>query len=182
MKSTLLQVGPVLIGIVILLALIRRGRLDHTKIGLVRPQGPWLPLIAAFAIYLVVLEIVSIKTGLLDHQVRPWRFGTPETIIRIIGIVLLTPFLEETIFRGVLQSEIRERAPAWFAILGQGTVFTLFHAVSLIDSQTVLFDVALLLGEGCFYGWTRQRTRSLYPSMVMHGLGNSVAVLERLMV
>jgi len=182
MKSTLLQVGPVLAGSIFMLMLVRRRRLDREKIGLVTPQGAWLLLVGAFAVYLGLLELVSFKTGLLDHQVRPWMFNTPEVIVRVIGIVLLTPFLEETIFRGVLQSEIRERAPLGFAIVGQALVFTAFHGLTLMESKTVVFDIAQLFLEGVFYGWVRYKTGSLYPSMVMHGLGNSVAVLERLLM
>ncbi len=47
--------------------------------------------------------------------------------------------------------------------------------------ETALFDIAILFREGGFYGRVRYKTSSLYPSMVMHGLGNSVAVLERLL-
>ncbi|MBB3811434.1 hypothetical protein [Pseudochelatococcus contaminans] len=47
--------------------------------------------------------------------------------------------------------------------------------------ETALFDIAILFREGGFYGRVRYKTSSLYPSMVMHGIGNSVAVLERLL-
>jgi hypothetical protein len=42
MNHTLLQVGPVIFAAAILIAVIRSGRLDRTKIGLKAATGPWV--------------------------------------------------------------------------------------------------------------------------------------------
>ena len=118
----------------------------------------------------------------LPEEFRNLDLGALATAIRIVGIVILAPFAEETLFRGVLQSELRDRMAAWPAILIQAAVFTALHALSLVGSSTVAFDIAQLLFEGTIYGWVRHTTRSLYPSMAMHAMGNAVAVLERLLL
>jgi membrane protease YdiL (CAAX protease family) len=116
----------------------------------------------------------------VTREVNPWRYGTLETSIRIVGIVLVTPFVEETIFRGVLLWKLKERTGLAIAVAGQAIIFTAFHAMSLVGSTTLTFDIAQLLAEGAYFGWVRSKTGSLYPSMAMHGLGNAVAVMERL--
>lgn len=182
MRTTLLQVGPVLVAALFLIALIRIGRLRRDKIGMVPPVGRWVLWIALFAAYLALFEWISIRAGLTAREVHPWHLGALATAIRIVGIVILAPFAEETLFRGVLQSELRDRMAAWPAILIQAAVFTALHALSLVGSSTVAFDIAQLLFEGTIYGWVRHTTRSLYPSMAMHAMGNAVAVLERLLL
>lgn len=126
--------------------------------------------------YLLVLELVSRRTGLLVVEVKPWQFGPLAVALRILGIVVLTPFVEEMIFRGVLQGALQSRTGTAVAIAGQALVFTLYHAVALVDSYNVVFDVVQLFAEGAYYGWARHVTRSLYP---MHATGNAMAVVER---
>lgn len=182
MNHTLLQVGPVVFAAAILIAVIRSGRLDPTKIGLKAATGPWVIFLLTYVLYLGFSELIAVRTGLVTREVNPWRYGTLETSIRIVGIVLVTPFVEETIFRGVLLWKLKERAGLAIAVAGQAIIFTAFHAMSLVGSTTFTFDIAQPLVEGAYFGWVRSKTGSLYPSMAMHGLGNAVAVMERLLL
>ena len=182
MHDTLLQVLPVLGAFILLRVLIRIGRLARQRIALQAPVGPYFALVAGFVAYLLVLEVISWRVGLLTAEVKPWQFGPWTIALRILGIGVLTPFVEEVIFRGVLQGALQSRTTAVVAIVGQALVFTLCHALALVDSHTVVFDIAQLFAEGAYYGWARLLTRSLYPSMAMHAMGNAMAVAERLML
>lgn len=87
--------------------------------------------------------------------------------------VLLVPFVEELLFRGVLLSALLERGPAdpevrrRRAVIVSSVVFGLFHVdPHIIPATAVLGAVAAIL---------RLRSGSLWPAVTLHGLNNAVA-------
>lgn len=82
----------------------------------------------------------------------------------ILGISVLTPVLEELIFRGVIQGELRKAMPEWAAIIIQAVVFAAYH-MQPVQSSYVLLPGLLL---GLAYYWTR----SIWVPIAMHCLFN----------
>jgi membrane protease YdiL (CAAX protease family) len=85
----------------------------------------------------------------------------------VVLFALVAPVVEEATFRGVGQSLLRflGRTPSLLLV---GVAFGLAHG--LVEALLVLvpFGVAL--------AWLRDRTRSIVPGMVVHGLFNGVAL------
>jgi membrane protease YdiL (CAAX protease family) len=83
-------------------------------------------------------------------------------------LVLIPPLCEETFFRGILFRGILARFGAAVAIAATSILFALFHAM---DIQKIL-----MLILGCYFGFLVYITRSLWASIVAHGV-NNLAVL-----
>jgi membrane protease YdiL (CAAX protease family) len=93
----------------------------------------------------------------------------------VAGIVLLdacvfAPVLEETIFRGLLYGALRTRLHVGPAALASAGIFAAAHGYGLIGFASVLVS-------GCIWAWAYERTRSLLPGMIAHGVNNVAASL-----
>ena len=83
-------------------------------------------------------------------------------------VVIAAPIVEELMFRGVGFGLLRPRG-RWPAILVTGAAFAAIHG--LIEGFPLLF----LFGVGL--AWLRERTGSVYPCILLHGLFNGLALL-----
>jgi uncharacterized protein len=80
---------------------------------------------------------------------------------------LVAPFVEELTFRGLGQSLLAFLG-RWPSIVLVGLSFGLAHG--LIEALLVLVPFGMALA------WVRDRTDSVYPGMVVHGLFNGIAL------
>lgn len=97
--------------------------------------------------------------------------------LSIVTIVGFAPILEEVLFRGFLQSFIRQHLGSKLAILITSLCFSFFHyspeqGVSNISIIGSLFPFAL------FLGFTYEKQGSLAASMVLHALFNAISVVN----
>jgi sodium transport system permease protein len=97
----------------------------------------------------------------------------PLRLAWLIFVVAVTPaFCEEIVFRGVLLQGFLRKMPAHLAILASSFVFGVFH---------LSFETAIRLLPSMFLGALLAivvtRTRSIFPSMLMHFVNNAMAVL-----
>jgi membrane protease YdiL (CAAX protease family) len=89
------------------------------------------------------------------------------------GILIIgaAPLSEEIFFRGFMYGGLRRRLPWWAAALIAGLVFGLLHYTGP-DSIGVVPQLAAL---GFILAWLYERTGSLWPPILMHGLNNALA-------
>jgi membrane protease YdiL (CAAX protease family) len=80
---------------------------------------------------------------------------------------LMAPVLEEMLFRGIILRSFLRRYPPGVAIVHSAAVFGLAHL------NVYQFFGAMLIGG--VTGWLYERTRSLWPGIVLH-VGYNVAV------
>jgi hypothetical protein len=92
--------------------------------------------------------------------------GTPLAVAALLGIVVI-PFLEEVLFRGLLQSALVSRMGARPGIILTALLFALLHGLA---SFVPVLALALLLGE------LRQRTGSLWASYAAHLFHNGLQI------
>ncbi len=85
-----------------------------------------------------------------------------------ILICLIPGITEEIAFRGLIQHWLHTVLKPWRAIILTAALFTALH-LSII-SAPVLFLAGMLLG------WVKWKSRSLYPSMLMHILYNWISI------
>lgn len=103
---------------------------------------------------------------------NPLYFG-----LAVISIILLAPLIEETLFRGFLQTYIRQHLGSKQAIIITSACFSLFHYstgqglgnISIIIS---LFVLAL------FLGFLYEKQGSLLAPMFLHGSFNAISVIN----
>ncbi|MBU0601072.1 MAG: CPBP family intramembrane metalloprotease [Gammaproteobacteria bacterium] len=88
-------------------------------------------------------------------------------IAMFVMVCVLAPVVEEMLFRGVILRSFLHQYPRGFAIAASSVLFGLAHM------NVYQFTVALVLGVSA--GWLYERTRSLWPCIVLHAAYNSAS-------
>ena len=94
---------------------------------------------------------------------------TPALFVMSLAVMaVLAPLVEEMVFRGLLYGWLAGRWGTTAAWLVSSVVFAAAH----VEPAHVL----LVLPLGLWFGWLRQRTDSLWPSLMAHVVNNGLAV------
>ncbi|MBS0648347.1 MAG: CPBP family intramembrane metalloprotease [Verrucomicrobia bacterium] len=89
------------------------------------------------------------------------------TMLALITIVVIAPFIEEFLFRGTLQTYFKQRLSAKKAIILTSLCFALFH----FSPEQGLGNLSLipsLFTFACFLGYVYERQGSLFASVGLH--------------
>ncbi|MDE3190192.1 MAG: CPBP family intramembrane metalloprotease [Acidobacteriota bacterium] len=130
--------------------------------------------VGAIAVIYAVEAIVSLiplpqspgkEQGLAPTHWEPSHAGA--FAANVVLFALVAPFVEELTFRGVGQS-LLAFAGRWPSIVTVGVAFGLAHG--LLEALLVLIPFGVALA------WLRDRTDSVLPGMVVHGLFNGIAL------
>lgn len=166
------------VGLVVMPTIMTRKREYLRKVlgVLRRPTSViwWLPFLM-WAGYMVVTLAVSSAAAFLpfvdseqlqnvgfDNLTHPYEY-----ILAFFALVILPPVAEELLFRGYLFGRLREKFGFWLTTLVVSVVFGLVHL-----QWNVGIDVAVL---SVFLCYLRERTGSIWASMVLHGIKNGLA-------
>ena len=106
------------------------------------------------------------EQGLTPTHWEPAHAGAFAANLVLFAVV--APFVEELTFRGLGQSLLRFFVGRWPSIVLVGFTFGLAHG--LLEALLVLVPFGIALA------YVRDRTDSVYPGMVVHGLFNGVAL------
>lgn len=132
-----------------------------SKVGLTARALPWQFLISLTGIGLGYTEYVIL---------RPEPLATSLTLDQIwfpaLVLFIFTGFLEEIIFRGVMQRAATESLGR-LGVLYVSIVFAVLH----LGYQSVL-DVVFVFVVAMFFGFVVTRTRSILGVTIAHGLTN----------
>ncbi|MBN1668773.1 MAG: CPBP family intramembrane metalloprotease [Anaerolineales bacterium] len=116
--------------------------------------------------YGLVLQLVGVETP--DSLGAALDAGVAQGWL-VLGAALVAPFVEEIFFRGFLFAGLKRRFHWIWAALISNTLFTLNHLEPLS-----LFPVFVL---GLALTYIYQRSRSIWPGVLMHTLVNSCALI-----
>lgn len=94
-------------------------------------------------------------------------------IVTILIITLIGPVAEEMAFRGYIQGMLRKKFNANFTIVLTALIFCLFHSLSVFPQ---IFVTAIILS------FVKELSGSLLPSIVIHCLNNTVALVASVFV
>jgi uncharacterized protein len=152
--------------------------------GTVRPPRPWqfglrgAPL--KFAAQMAVLGALAyfLFTLLYAAIVRP---DNPQRVVEDLGadtsnfllvvgalvVIVVAPFCEELFFRGMLFTVLRQRMPLWPAAVIDGVLFGFVHGSLVI--------VPILAALGVMFCYVYERTGSIFPTIALHALNNTIA-------
>ena len=114
----------------------------------------------------------------LAVQFLKMTFGAPlYLLLAVLTIILFAPLIEETLFRGFLQSFIRQHLGSKQAIFITSLLFALFHyspeqGLGNIPIVGSLFALAL------FLGFLYEKKGSLLAPMALHASFNAISVLN----
>ncbi len=160
-----------------ILFLARRSGESLVRIGLSRTGlfSEIPPALGSYAVFLPVYYFIvcTINARLVDNEQQelvrqisehPSLLASP---FFLAAICLLTPFIEEFFFRGLLYSGLRAFIPVFPAVIGSAAVFALFHGLT---AALPIFSL------GCLLAFIRERTRTLLPVTVVHGIHNGLTL------
>jgi membrane protease YdiL (CAAX protease family) len=103
-------------------------------------------------------------------------WGSPAVVaITVLDVVVLTPVLEELLFRGLLFATLRRGLGAPSAALASAAVFALAHGYGVLGFASVFWSALL-------WAWAYERTGSLLPCIAAHAADNLSASLSVLLV
>lgn len=133
-------------------------------------RGAWRDVILALVLTLVPLTFVSMHWpvewgGPGPRSLRPWQ------ALDSLGGGVAAAFIEETFFRGWLQTLTVRRWGPWAGIPLATLAFALIHLVTLVGWLRVA-----TFFPGLVMGWLRWRHGSVLPSILYHALCNVWAV------
>jgi uncharacterized protein len=163
----------IVLGVVLLIA---RG-LDKREVFALQPPpslGRAVGYMAAgFLAILAVNAVLSPflhagkEQGLVPDRWEPSHAGAFAANFAVI--VVVAPIVEELTFRGFGFTALSGYVPAWAAVLLVGIAFGAWHGL------IVAFPA--LASLGAIFAYVRLKTRSVYPTMVMHAIFNAGALL-----
>ncbi|WP_395742147.1 lysostaphin resistance A-like protein [Prosthecobacter sp.] len=185
MVSQALRIIFSLLGLLILIFGVTGGR---APLGyLVPPQpvsesgrGRWLGVLGWCIASLVLIHLFTLGYALAFERVmgRPLesqfvaRLLQTETLPRLLGMVLaggvFVPFLEEVVFRGLMQDWLGRRLPAFLNVVLVSSVFGVIHGLEMA------VPIAFI---GMLLSLLRLRYRSLWPCIMLHSLNNSLMII-----
>lgn len=161
----------------------RHGLPFPAALGLPLPLPRGLPRVffGGMLLQVAVLLIVVLlppPPDLVSPLERLLRQGAWAMWLVLVVAVVIAPFVEEVLFRGLLLGALRRHWPFPLAALAVTVVFTALHA-----SQTRTYWPAL---AGIFLcGWVlaglRERSGSLWPPVALHMGFNAMAFLPLLL-
>lgn len=143
-------------------------------------------IVAVPSWYVLLIVVGTVGAALLNHghalpsnvttlfgKAPLGHLSAIDVILAFLVVSLIAPFVEETLFRGVLYQWLRGWAGSPFSIVLSALIFGALHFTPLL--------LPVLFMMGCLLAIVFQITKSLYVSMLLHSLNNTVTVLALLL-
>ena len=145
----------------------RHSRAGRTLLWVV---GLMLLISAINILYSYLITVLNLHVQKNDQLLLQESKVAPlTTYATLFAAVFIAPFCEEVFFRGFVFPGLRRGMSVGWAILISSLLFAIAHTDP--GSFPVLFIIGLALA---FLRW---RTRSIWPSILLHSLNNGVAAL-----
>lgn len=158
-----------------ILLLIARGLPLRETLALRRP-GSWpralgLSVVALLAIWIAGAAMnpfldANDEQGFVPDEWDSSRAGAFAAFFFMVTVV--APIVEELIYRGLGYSLVAQYG-AWVAVVVTGVLFGASHGLLVALPVLTIF--------GLVVGWLRMKTDSVYPSVILHGIFNGVALI-----
>ena len=124
--------------------------------------GAMMPIM--YAVIIFILSVIP-EAWLADY-IEAASALSQDSIIMAVATVLVAPLVEETIFRGLILSRLRQAIPGWLSVVISALLFGVCHG------QIVWMCYAFILG--LLLGMIALRSNSLWPSLLAHILFNAI--------
>lgn len=127
-------------------------------------------LIGTSLIIVILMELLGGTSENTKTQSLQSNMGILSFLIAFVSAAIISPIYEEIFYRGFLYRWFRVKLGVPAGILLSSSVFMLVH----IPSYNTL-PVNFL--TGVIFSWTYEKTGSIYPGMIIHGVFNGIAVV-----
>ncbi len=118
------------------------------------------------------------ETDQIAVEALKQSLSSPIALVTIlISILIFAPFLEEYLFRGLLQSWLRRKIGSTWAIFVTAFAFALLHFSPKQDWTNIPLIISLFT-FACYLGFVYEKSRSLFSSIVLHVTFNLISVMR----
>lgn len=119
----------------------------------------------------------SIADGVTILALRFDPVSNIDSLVLFFGAVVLTPLVQETFFRGVVQDHAKTSLSAGGAILVSSTVFALLYGSLFYIGNAASMAVTMffLLAQGSLLGYLYQRHNTILSPSIAHTIVNLYA-------
>jgi membrane protease YdiL (CAAX protease family) len=144
--------------------------------GLTRPKKSDISTLAVgVAAIVVVTDLLEAAMKLMTKKpLQPDLLGHNPSLGLMIAVVImsviLAPFTEELVFRGVIFRALRTKLPLWLTLALSSAIFAGCHFEPLAFLP--------LMGAGIVLGLIYERTKNLFLSMGAHATLNAIGVFD----
>lgn len=122
------------------------------------------------AFFSVLQQITGVELHAIDMTADN---NTLSRITNIIAMMFLAPFFEEMLFRGTLLKNSTKHG-SWSMLIAMGIMFGLWHG----NYAQTLYTAVM----GICAGFLMIKTKSIFPSMLLHFCLNTIGALQSLFV
>ncbi|MFC1978049.1 lysostaphin resistance A-like protein [Chloroflexota bacterium] len=136
-------------------------------VGFIFRMLPVQLVVALSGFMLGIAEYLILKPEAMIVELT-WQGIWPSALI----LLVTTGFVEEFIFRGVLQRTAREAFGWWWGIVYVSLLFAVLHTGFLS-----WLDVVFVFVVALFFGWVVKKTGSLLGVILAHGITNIMLFL-----
>ena len=155
--------APLLVAAIIVVRLLKIGARD---IGLILGSVPFQLVIASSGFVIGVVEYIILRPEPFIAELTWQSVWLPALLF-----IVTTGFVEELIFRGVMQYTV-------WGILGRwGIVYVSFLFAILHIGFLSWVDVIFVFVIALFFGWIVKKTGSLFGVTLAHGIANTILYL-----
>ncbi|MEK4761189.1 type II CAAX endopeptidase family protein [Viridibacillus sp. FSL E2-0187] len=170
------------IGIILILGVyfiaLRPKKLSWSEVGIKRiTMKDWKIIVILSVILMVGAVFIIVLTSFIGNS---WENSKTEAIqqnvtfitvlIAIISAAVISPIYEEIFYRGFIYRWLRTRIGFIGAILLSSIIFTIVHIPTYNVMPVNFFS-------GIIFALAYERTNSIWPSVIIHGLTNGIMVL-----
>lgn len=123
-----------------------------------------------YGIVNILSKIILFKEYFYDFNTVTSTVANTNTniFITILSIVIIAPFAEELLFRGIIQNTLTNGFTIKFSIIMQALLFGIFHSNVTQGVYTILLGLLL--------GYVTYKTKSIWNSIIIHAMNNLVAL------
>jgi uncharacterized protein len=136
-----------------------------------RTLAVWCAALLGYVAATDLLTIALDRPIVLEFMQSAYSSATP--VLLFLALVVAAPIFEEVFFRGFLLSALASRSvPALVSAVLSSALWAGIHF------QYDLYVVLMIFVMGMLLAAARTMTRSIYPCIAMHALGNAIAFAE----
>lgn len=157
---------------------IRPKRLSWSEVGIrAFPAKDWGRILIWTLILIIGSVLVMELTNLLGNTYENSKTEAMQqnvtfftVLIAFVSAAIISPLYEEIFYRGFIYRWLRTRLSMRWAILLSSLIFTIVH-IPTYNAMPVNFLC------GVVFAWAYERTNSIWPAVIVHGLVNGIAVV-----
>lgn len=126
---------------------------------------------------LIIQALFPNYINLNDSQI--WVLTGSDPVFMILGTVLLAPFAEEILHRGLIFGTMYDCRPKW-AYFFSALLFAAIHVLSYLGAYPIgylLLALVQYLPAGLIFAWSYQRSGSIFTPMLIHMINNALVLI-----